>query len=56
MDSGEIERNRLHNEFLEQIFTCEQKLELAFALALHDDLQQGTSSPSDTYACTAIQS
>jgi len=50
--SGEIEdieTNKLRNEFSEQIFTNEQRLELGFAFALHDDLQQGTSSPSGTY-------
>ena len=47
--SGEIETKNLQNEFSEQIFTNEQKLELGFAFAIHDDLQQGTSSPSGTY-------
>ena len=46
---GEIETNSLHNNVLEQIFTYEQKLELGFALSLHDDLQHGPTSPSSTY-------
>lgn len=45
--SGEIENDEA--EFSEQIFTNEQKLGLGFAIALHKDLQQGTSSPSATY-------
>ena len=45
--SGEIENDKA--EFSEQIFTHEQKLGLGFAIALHEDLQQGTSSPSATY-------
>lgn len=45
--SGEIENDKA--EFSEQIFTHEQKLGLGFAIALHKDFQQGTSSPSATY-------
>ena len=48
--SGEIDAERMQSdEFSEQIFSNTQKLELGFAFALHNDLQQGTSSPSGTY-------
>lgn len=48
--SGEIDAERMRSEaFSEQIFSNAQQLELGFAFALHNDLQQGTSSPSGTY-------
>lgn len=47
---GEVESGLAHDDdLLKQMLSCNQKRDLGFAIALHDDLQRGTSSPSSTF-------
>jgi hypothetical protein len=47
---GEVESALVHDDdLLKHILKSGQKQELGFAIALHGDLQRGTSSPSSTF-------